>query len=83
MKEVYLGHGYISGLGFRLPGDRPETILEDTEFSKSMQLLEEEDLDLDLDEDSEFYVDEFGIKRKRKVMHGRELQDIDVEEISL
>lgn len=49
---------------------------DEVEFSKS--------LISDLDEDEEeYYYDEFGIKRKRKVMLGRELQDINVEEISL
>jgi len=72
MEKDYFGDGgYINGLGFRVAGKRSKTV---NEFSKSLLA--------DIDEE-EFYIDEFGIKRKRKVMPGRELRDIDVEEVSL
>lgn len=73
MEKDYFGSpAYINGLGFRVKGERPKAVLEDADFSKS--LLDE------LDE-GEFYIDEFGIKRKRK-KRATELQDINVEEIS-
>lgn len=68
MEKDYLGPGgYINGLGFRVKGERPVTI------SKSILS--------DLDEDEEYYIDEYGIKRRRK-KGMTELSDIDVEEVS-
>lgn len=64
----YFGYGpsHISGLGFRLAGERPVT----NEFSKSLLT--------DIDENGEgYYIDKYG----RKV-YGKELKNLDVEEIS-
>ncbi|MBA7603818.1 hypothetical protein ES703_10936 [subsurface metagenome] len=67
MEKDYFGEGgYINGLGFRVEGERPVT------FSKSLLT--------DIDEE-EFYIDQFGIKRRKK-KRATELQDINVEEIS-
>ncbi|GAJ23611.1 unnamed protein product, partial [marine sediment metagenome] len=65
----YFGEGpaYISGLGFRLKGERPKIT---NEFSKSLLT--------DIDENGEgYYIDKYG----RKV-YGTELKNLDVEEIS-
>lgn len=44
----------------------------EVEFSKSI-----------VDDEANYFTDEWGIRRKRKVMPGKELRDIDVEEVSL
>lgn len=69
-EENYWGYGdsYLDGRGYRKKGTRPMAVL-DTEFSKSV-----------LSEEEEFYIDEFGVKRRKKGI--TELQDINVEEVS-
>lgn len=72
--EDYWGYGdaYIDGQGIRCKGKRPKAVLKDTEFSKSL---------LDEIDEGEFYIDEFGIKRRRK-KGVTELSEIEVEEVS-
>jgi len=69
-EENYWGFGpsYIDGKGYRKRGTRPSAVLESEDFSKSLlgDLGEEE-------------YDEWGRRKKKK---GRELIDINVEELS-
>jgi len=67
MGEYYgYENAFITGLGFRVKGERPSAVLKSEEFSKSLL------------DDENYYYDEYG-RRKKKVT---ELQDISVDEIS-